>query len=139
VASRKDALLLPADALRREEGRSVVLAPSPEGRRRPETVEVEVGLTDGKRVEILSGLEEGDAALVRSFRLPRAAAAGKNPFSPFGGRGMGGGRSGQGGRGEGSGGGAALGASSVSHQPRRNGSSTCASFGLRFAMAPSRH
>jgi macrolide-specific efflux system membrane fusion protein len=42
---------------------------------------VEVGLSDGARTEILSGLQEGEAVLIRSVALPTAAAT-NNPFAP---------------------------------------------------------
>ncbi len=101
VSRKRGVLLLPADAVREEEGRTVVLVPDPEGKGRPRPHEVKTLASDGKRVEVVSGLSEGDTVLVRAFRLPKGAAA-SSPFSPFGsrrprgegrsGRGEGGGR-----------------------------------------------
>ncbi|MGH7818149.1 MAG: efflux RND transporter periplasmic adaptor subunit [Candidatus Binatia bacterium] len=84
VAERADALVLPAEAVQREGESAFVLAPAP-GHREPERRQVEVGLTDGKSVEILAGLGERDTALVPVFRLPDEAGGGSSPFFPFGG------------------------------------------------------
>ncbi|MGH7858655.1 MAG: efflux RND transporter periplasmic adaptor subunit, partial [Candidatus Binatia bacterium] len=84
VAAREAALLIPAEAVQREGDEVFVLAPAAPKRaplRRP----VETGLSDGKNVEILAGLDAGDAALVPVLRLPEAANGGSSPFLPFGG------------------------------------------------------
>ena len=60
------------------------MMPRPNGKKRPIAREVETGASDGKQIEIISGLKEGDSVLVRSFRLPRGNSAATNPFSPFG-------------------------------------------------------
>jgi macrolide-specific efflux system membrane fusion protein len=87
VAEKQDVLVLPAEAVREEEGRAQVMIPAPSGQGRPVSQPVQTGLTDGKNVEIVSGLEEGDAVLVRVTRLPRASGPGqRNPFAPAGGR-----------------------------------------------------
>ena len=82
VSRKRDALFLPAEAVHRDGGRPTVLLPGPDGSS-PQPREVELGISDGKRVEVVSGLSEGDGVLVRSFRLPRASSA-VNPFSPGG-------------------------------------------------------
>lgn len=94
TASRSGVLIVPAEALRQEDGRTWVMTPGLPPKRRPQPVDVEVGLNDGKRVEVLSGLDEGDTVLVPEFRMPSAAGQqGTNPFMPFrGGRPRGGGR-----------------------------------------------
>jgi len=86
VAQKKDALLLPAEAVRQEEGRSIVLLPNPRGNARPIPKEIETGMSDGKHIEVVSGLDEGDSVLVRAFRLPKGQASQGSPFSPFGSR-----------------------------------------------------
>ena len=61
VEERKDVLLIPAEALAEENGRSVVYTgydEKTESLTKP--VEVETGLSDGKQVQILSGLKVGD-------------------------------------------------------------------------------
>lgn len=64
-------------------------------------VTVEVGLEGNERIEILSGLKEGDQIITQTIE-PAAPTAGG---SPFGGGGFGGGRGGFGGGGRGPGGG----------------------------------
>lgn len=98
VERKEGALLVPADAVQQRGERSVVRMPGPEGAE-PETREIETGLSDGKRVEVLSGLKEGEKVLVQSIRLPSGSKGGSNPFSPFGGgrrqgQGQGGGQGG---------------------------------------------
>jgi membrane fusion protein, macrolide-specific efflux system len=98
VSRREDVLVLPAEAVRKEDGRDVVLRPNPEGRGRPARAEIKTGITDGKKVEILDGLAEGDKVLVRAFKMPSGGGPGSSPFSPFGGGGrQGGNRQGGGG------------------------------------------
>lgn len=93
VDSKKDALIVPAEAVRQDDGRSTVLVPNPSGKKRPISREVETGLSDGKRMEILSGLEEGDTVLVRKMRIPRSKQGSQgSPFSPWGRRRRGKGR-----------------------------------------------
>jgi len=63
-----------------------VRLPNPSNEKQPLSKEVETGLTDGKRIEILSGLQEGDTVLVAIIQT--TASSGRpqsNPFSPFGG------------------------------------------------------
>ncbi len=88
VAAKRGTLVLPAEAVQQQEdGTSFVRLPDPEKKGRPRRQAVETGLSDGKRIEILSGLKEGDEVLVTSFRLPSSSGAGgSNPFAPFGGR-----------------------------------------------------
>lgn len=82
VARKEDVLVLPAEAVRQEKDRSVVLLPDPKGNGRPVSKEIETGMSDGKRIEVVSGLKEGDLALVRAFRLPKGQASQGSPFSP---------------------------------------------------------
>ncbi len=58
AAESGDALLVPSDTVRRRNGKTFVLAPS-DGQE-PERRRVEVGIDDGVRTEILSGLKEGE-------------------------------------------------------------------------------
>ncbi len=82
VASRENVLLAPADAVKVENGAFVATRRNPASGA-PETVPIGVGLSDGKRTEITSGLGESDVLLI-----PQAAEAaderpqGTNPFAP---------------------------------------------------------
>jgi macrolide-specific efflux system membrane fusion protein len=78
-------LAVPAEAVQEEDGRKVVWVPAAgkEGGRasRP----VEVGLSDGRNVEVLRGLTEGESVLVPRIQAPVSSGREKrNPFMPFG-------------------------------------------------------
>lgn len=83
VAEQKDLVLLPAEAVKQEDNGASVLVPDPSGRtpaiRRP----VETGLSDGKRLEVVSGVQAGDTVLVPVFKAPRSGQGQTNPFSPM--------------------------------------------------------
>jgi HlyD family secretion protein len=66
VASKKDALLLPIEAVQELRGRFFVMVPSAAEptRRSGNRVEIEVGLHNENYVEVVSGLNEGDVVLV---------------------------------------------------------------------------
>lgn len=82
VAVKRDALLLAAQALRSRNGKPyVLLLPLAKGEKPVERT-VEIGITDGKRVEILSGLSEGDKVLVPEIGV--AKRTGTSPFSTWG-------------------------------------------------------
>ena len=60
LASKEDALWLPPDAIRSAGGRTFVIINSESG---PQRVDVELGLQTRDRVEIVSGLEEGQVVV----------------------------------------------------------------------------
>ena len=62
VAEKADALLAPADAIVRKGGQATVTVQKPGGG--TETREVAVGISDGRRTEILSGLVAGETVVV---------------------------------------------------------------------------
>lgn len=84
VESKEDALFLPAEALHQENGRTMALVPDPEGSKNPLSVEVKTGISDGKRVEILSGIKEGESVLVKAMGMPKSSQTQGSPFSPWG-------------------------------------------------------
>ncbi|HKX12985.1 MAG TPA: HlyD family efflux transporter periplasmic adaptor subunit [bacterium] len=92
VERREDVVILPAEALHKEGKRNTVMVPSPQDPQLPLTKEIQIGLNDGKRVEVLSGLGQGDQVLIPVLpKLGQGGPAVSNPFSPFpGGRGGGG-------------------------------------------------
>jgi macrolide-specific efflux system membrane fusion protein len=85
VASKSNILLAPSDALHTKKDGSYVLVQNSQKSNRPIEKKIEVGITDGKSVEVLSGLNAGDELLVPQLQQKGAQAA--NPFSPFSGRG----------------------------------------------------
>jgi macrolide-specific efflux system membrane fusion protein len=87
VESRKGVLLLPTEAIRQENGKAAVWVPNPSDAKRPLSREIRLGLSDGKRTELVSGLAEGETILVPSLEKLRSKEVGtSNPFSPLGGR-----------------------------------------------------
>ncbi|MDX9730511.1 MAG: efflux RND transporter periplasmic adaptor subunit [Bdellovibrionales bacterium] len=81
IASKEKVLVVPNSAIRTENAETFVIMPAPGAERR--RVKVELGLTDGRSSEILSGLNEGD--IVSSPTLGAAAggaARASNPFAP---------------------------------------------------------
>ena len=83
AASHQGVLLIPADAVKSRAGRTYVLMPSQKPNAAPVEQEVRLGLSDGKRVEVLNGVTEGQRLLVTRIQT-EANGGGSNPFSPFG-------------------------------------------------------
>jgi macrolide-specific efflux system membrane fusion protein len=79
---RKDILLVSSDAISVSDGKSRVLLKTADGH--SEEQEVEIGISDGKRSEVISGLEIGETVLRKEFSISESAKSG-SPFSPFGG------------------------------------------------------
>jgi macrolide-specific efflux system membrane fusion protein len=81
VERKESVLTLPASAVRGSgDGASVQVA-VPGGK--PQARQITTGLSNGKRVEILSGLSEGDIVLAADGFTPAAPAARTNPLSPM--------------------------------------------------------
>lgn len=86
VASKKGVLLLPANAVTVRDGRSTVLVPPADVRDKPVERTITPGISDGKRVEVVSGLVEGERVLIRK---PWNASEGEkgtpsNPLDSYG-------------------------------------------------------
>jgi membrane fusion protein, macrolide-specific efflux system len=92
VDEKADTLIVPAAAVHKRDKKSYVLIPNQKNPDDSVEQEVEVGLSDGKRVEIKSGLEEGDVILIASLSSFGKEDNGTSPFSSFGNRGGGGGQ-----------------------------------------------
>jgi len=84
IDQKENTLIVPAAAVHKREKKSYVLVPSPKNPDDSVEQEVEVGLTDGKRVEIKSGLQEGDEILIASLSSFNRDDGNTSPFSPFG-------------------------------------------------------
>jgi membrane fusion protein, macrolide-specific efflux system len=86
VASRENVLVVPAESVEQKDGAATVRVPAGEGR--PERKKIELGLTDGDRIEVVAGLDEGASVLVPVLKMPAAAdGRGASPLFSFGGRG----------------------------------------------------
>jgi len=76
-------LMLPTGAVHAEGKDTIVWQTDPAGGKKMIRTKIRTGINDGKKVEIISGLNENDEALVSSVRMPEAKQAAVNPFSPF--------------------------------------------------------
>jgi macrolide-specific efflux system membrane fusion protein len=85
IQSRSDILVIPTAAIHQEKGKSFVWVPDPTDPQYPMSQEVQTGLSDGKKTELLSGLSEGETILIPNLaKLRSKEGGGTNPFSPFG-------------------------------------------------------
>jgi len=86
LADRRDnVLLVPSEAVHQRDNKFNVLVDNPQNPDQPKRQPIEVGLTDGKNSEVLSGLSEGEKVLIPLRKGGKGAAATSSPFSPFGG------------------------------------------------------
>lgn len=83
AAATNGVLILPAEAVHNEDDQTVVWRDNPADRSKPLSVPVVTGLNSGKKIEIRSGLQEGDAVLIKSaFKTESKSNTQKNPFMP---------------------------------------------------------
>jgi membrane fusion protein, macrolide-specific efflux system len=81
IEESMNTLLLPVDAINKETEQTTVAKKTAKGE--IETTTVSVGLTDGKNIEILSGLTEGDIVQMRDPMRPlKDGKRRANPFAP---------------------------------------------------------
>lgn len=78
TGSKTGTLVIPSDAVKTKEGRPYVLVPPPKGKD-PAQREITLGISDGKRVEVLTGLNEGETIYEPEFKLTGA----QNNSSPL--------------------------------------------------------
>lgn len=83
IESQKDILLVPNDAIKVQEGRTVVNFRDPDGK--SQVKEIKVGISDGKNTAVIEGLKEGDIIFISEVNLGGENKKIKNPFSPMGG------------------------------------------------------
>lgn len=80
VSSKENILLIASEAIKTKEGRSMVrVRVDGEDLER----EIQVGETNGKQVEVVSGLAEGDIILLPQLKLEKGKG-GSSPFNPMG-------------------------------------------------------
>lgn len=80
AASSRDTLLAPLEAVTQRRGRKSVRRMSAAGNK-SEDVAVETGITDGRNIEIISGLNEGDTILAVGVSVAPASMGGRNSNS----------------------------------------------------------
>lgn len=83
VEDKKNILLVPSEALKVQDGNTIVQVQGPRGQ--PVPKEIQVGISDGRKTEVLGGLKAGDTVLVVDVKLGEGKK-GSNPFAPQFGR-----------------------------------------------------
>lgn len=79
VKSKNDILLIPAEAMKVIDGKSVVVVKGDKG---PVEYAISTGLSDGKKIEVTDGLKRGDIILIQDYTIGDGAQSSNNPFSP---------------------------------------------------------
>ncbi len=84
IKDKKGILIIPMDAVYKN-GEKYCLVKQADAKE-PVKTKVELGITDDKNIEVLSGLSEEDVLIVKSkkYSLPKSNSSGSNPFMPFG-------------------------------------------------------
>ncbi len=88
IRRKERVLMVPQDAVKQgEEGAFVFVASADaERKKKREKRAVKIGMSDGKNIEIIEGLSEGDKVMIPQIKWEnKAGAQGSNPFSPMGG------------------------------------------------------
>jgi macrolide-specific efflux system membrane fusion protein len=81
VDARRDVVLVSAEAVLTQGKRVEVLRPAPDPEGKPVAQEVELGVSDGRRTEVLKGLVAGDVVLAPQALKP-TKSAGSSPLVP---------------------------------------------------------
>ena len=84
VEKKENVLKIPSIAVQTTEEGPMVLTGTQE---KPRIIPVQTGLDDGKAIEIVSGLLEGETVLVKQTAGLKKKSAGGSPFMPSRGRG----------------------------------------------------
>jgi len=82
VQDKENILIIPVAAVYKN-GESYVLLKQPNGKE-PIKAGVELGITDDKNIEVISGISENDRIITKSekYVLPKSSSSGTNPFMP---------------------------------------------------------
>lgn len=81
ITRQEEIVTVPNEALKTENHKTTVLLKGSEGRE-PSKVEIQTGITDGKKTEVKEGVIEGDIVLVTEKVLSKSPKSGANPFMP---------------------------------------------------------
>jgi macrolide-specific efflux system membrane fusion protein len=76
---KNDVLTAPNDAVKIQDGKSTVIVLQDGDRVERE---IEIGITDGKKIEVVSGLNEGDTVFSAQIKPRDKSKSGSNPFAP---------------------------------------------------------
>ncbi len=82
VQDKEGILIIPVEAVNKNK-ESYVLLKQPDSKE-PLRQRVQLGISDDKNIEIISGIKEGDQIVLKSkkYVIPKAGASGTNPFMP---------------------------------------------------------
>lgn len=83
TAATNNVLTLPAEAVHTRDKDTVAWRADPSGGKKIIHTKIRAGMNDGKKIEIISGLNEGDSVLTVSTHMPAAKQTATNPFSPI--------------------------------------------------------
>jgi macrolide-specific efflux system membrane fusion protein len=75
IDARPDALVIPAEAVKTKNDQLTVLVQNPKADHAPIERAIKTGLSDGKRLEVLSGLSEGDVILIPRPQIAKDSPA----------------------------------------------------------------
>lgn len=90
VEARENVLWIPSEAVKIDDGgATTTLVRGSDGK--PTSREIKLGIAEGKRTEIVDGLQEGETILVARLAARDEKSKNANPFSPIGGGRPGGG------------------------------------------------
>jgi len=84
TSEKDDVLTIPSEAVQQNNGKSGVLVPADKKGEPPVFKPIQTGVTDGKQIEVVSGLNEGDKILIKTFSVGQldTTSSGTNPFMP---------------------------------------------------------
>lgn len=83
--NKEDVLLIPVEAVKREKNEAFVFLSQNKGQR-PLKQKIETGISDGKDIEIVSGIDKNDMVIIESqkYTSSKGNNSGNSPFMPFG-------------------------------------------------------
>ena len=80
VKTKNGILLVPSEAMKVEDGKTLVLKKNQGAP--PSEVAISTGISDGKRTEVLEGLNENDIVLIQDYSIGDGTQSSSNPFGP---------------------------------------------------------
>jgi macrolide-specific efflux system membrane fusion protein len=83
VQDKQGILIIPVEAVYKENGENYVLVSQANGKE-PLKTAVSLGISDDKKIEVISGINQNDRIIVKTkkYTLPSSSATGSNPFMP---------------------------------------------------------
>ena len=85
VQSKDDIIVIATEAIKNIDGRNFVLIPNlKDSSDKPVELDVYLGISDGKKTEIVKGLNAGDIIYIQQFKVSDKKSGSSGPFSPMG-------------------------------------------------------